>query len=267
MGESKRKRETLRQMLVGKPGCIYCAGSAAATTIEHMPPISMFEGRDRPNGLEFPACEACNGGTKHSDLVAAMLSRCWTVGNLVVQQDDMKRLLKGVANNVPGLLQEMWIGRGAEKLARKRENIPVDLHPVRADGPILNRHISTFAAKFGFALHSAIFGVPVPQTGGVAVVWYSNFQACKGQIPSVLFELMPEQLTLRQGVKSANNQFEYTYGRTDDGCHMLYFAAFNRSFAVAGVTATDRRVHLEACQDLRFSIFVPGAFRTQIPSP
>jgi len=77
MGQAKQNRATHAQLLTGNPGCIYCAGAAVATTIEHMPPISMFEGRQRPKGLEFPSCGKCNNGTGHSDLVAAMLARTW----------------------------------------------------------------------------------------------------------------------------------------------------------------------------------------------
>jgi hypothetical protein len=40
---------------------------------------------------------------------------------------------------------------------------------------------------------------------------------------------------------------------------MLYFATFNDSFAVGGVTALDRSLFLEEQQD-RFPIFVPGGF-------
>jgi hypothetical protein len=41
---------------------------------------------------------------------------------------------------------------------------------------------------------------------------------------------------------------------------MLYYASFNRSFAVAGVTALDRTIYLDSRQDGRFPIFVPGDF-------
>ena len=74
MGEAKQKLRAHAAMLVNA-GCIYCVGENAATTIEHMPPISIFEGRQRPKGLEFPSCQACNNNTGHADLVAAMLAR------------------------------------------------------------------------------------------------------------------------------------------------------------------------------------------------
>jgi hypothetical protein len=109
MGQANAKRKSRAELLASCPGCIYCAGAAIATTIEHMPPISLFEGRQRPKGLEFPACEVCNNGTGHSDLVAAMLARTWP--NSHMQRKDVRKILRAISNNVPGLLQEMNPGR------------------------------------------------------------------------------------------------------------------------------------------------------------
>jgi hypothetical protein len=162
MGEAKQKLRAHAAILADRPGCMYCAGQNVATTIEHMPPISMFEGRQRPKGLEFPACQPCNNGTSHSDLVAAMLSRTWPNPATDAQTGDAKRIFKGIANNLPDVVREMTIGRAGEKLSRKRNNIPVDARPFRMDGPLLTANIETFAAKMGFALHYEVRGAPVP---------------------------------------------------------------------------------------------------------
>jgi hypothetical protein len=94
MGEAKQKLglklRTRAALLADAPGCIYCAGENVATTIEHMPPISAFEGRQRPKGFEFPACRTCNNNTGHSDLVAALLSRIWPDAESEVQKRDVK---------------------------------------------------------------------------------------------------------------------------------------------------------------------------------
>src|SRR5712671_4520118 len=141
MGEAKLKRRSHAAILSGQPGCIYCAGTNVAATIEHMPPISAFRGRQRPKGLEFPACQACNNGTGRSDLVGALLARVWPDASSEIQRTDIVKLLRAVANNVPGLLEEMDVGRGAEKIARKHHNLADDVHPMRADGPLLTHHI------------------------------------------------------------------------------------------------------------------------------
>jgi hypothetical protein len=197
-----------------------------------MPPISLFEGRQRPKGLEFPACGACNNGTGHSDLVAAMLVRTWPEDlNSQIQQKDAIKIFKAIGNNVPGLLQEMNPGRAAEKLARKRHNLSTDVHPLRADGPILTHHILTFAAKLGFALHYDAKGSPVPIAGGALVMWFSNLQAMEGKIPSTLFDMLPSPSTLQQGTKSVANQFKYSYatGERDQHALLCHLQRFLRS--------------------------------------
>jgi len=259
MGQAKIKRRSFAEMLANGPGCIYCAGAAVADTIEHMPPISMFEGRQRPKGLEFPACAGCNGNTKHSDLVAALIANCWT-NSSPARAGDIQRLLKGVSNNVRGLLEEMHLRKAGEKLARKRRNVPAQAHPMRADGPILTHHMFRFAAKFGFALHHEIFGAPIPKVGGVLARWFSNVEALNDEIPPVLFEILPSPVTLKQGVKSVGDQFQYSYARTEEGGHMLYFAAFNNSFAVTGITAVERSIYLQSRHQKPFQMFMPGDF-------
>jgi len=204
MGEAKQKLRAHAAILADAPGCIYCAGENVATTIEHMPPISVFEGRQRPKGLEFPACQQCNNGTRLSDLVAAMLSRAWPNPTTYVQTGDAKRLFNAVANNLPDVLWEMDIGRAGEKLARKRNNIPADAHPLRMDGPLLTAHLETFAAKMGFALHYELRGAPVPALGGIKPMWFSNLQALNGQIPDILFQMLPSPSTKVQKTSEAN---------------------------------------------------------------
>jgi hypothetical protein len=187
-----------------------------------------------------------------------MLARMWPDAESEVQRKDVVKIFRAIENNIPALLREMNPGRAAEKLARKLHNLSADVHPLRADGPLLTRHILTFAATLGFALHYDAKGTPIPIDGGVLVMWFSNLQAMKGQIPKMLFDLLPSPSTLRQGTKSVVNQFKYSYA-TGERDHMLYFASFNNSFAVGGVTAPDRSLFLEAQKD-RFPIFTPGDF-------
>jgi hypothetical protein len=259
VGEANRKHQTLAAMLANSKGCIYCAGTNAATTIEHMPPKSIFEAKLRPKGLEFPACDDCNRGTRHSDLVAAMLARCWPNAETATTRKDLIKVLRGVSNNVPEVLREMEIGRAGEKLARKQRKIPDDAHPLRADGPILNKHLETFAAKLGFALFYETTGHWVPQGGGVQVMWFSNVQAINDEIPAIFSEVLPAPQTLQQGTKSVADQFQYSYTRAEQD-HLLYYASFNLSFAVAGIAAIDRSVYLDA-RSAQFPVFSPGDFQ------
>ena len=76
MGEAKFRRGRLKDRLL-VPGalCTYWGGRAAAETIDHMPPITIFDGRQRPAGLEFPSCSACNSGSRAAEQVIGLISR------------------------------------------------------------------------------------------------------------------------------------------------------------------------------------------------
>jgi hypothetical protein len=93
-----------------------------------MPPIQMFRLRQRPKGLEFPSCADCNHATSHSDLVASLMGRTYPNPAIEAAHEELRKLLSSVANNVPGLLQEMQVGVGGQKIAT--HDVP-NMPPVR----------------------------------------------------------------------------------------------------------------------------------------
>ena len=90
-----------------QPWCIYCGGHTRATTIDHMPPVVIFDGRQRPRGLEFSACAGCNAGSRLAEQVIGLLSRMYPNAAGDFQRQEVKRLMREVENNHPGLLREM----------------------------------------------------------------------------------------------------------------------------------------------------------------
>jgi hypothetical protein len=102
MGDARKKRETHKALLKRYPNCIYCGGQKPAKSIEHMPPRMMFKAKQRPDGLVFPACDECNQGTSHSDLVASMLGRVYPDAADDADRADIQKTIQAVANNVPG---------------------------------------------------------------------------------------------------------------------------------------------------------------------
>ena len=158
-GEAKTRRRAQAQLLAKHIHCIYCAGANRATTVEHMPPIAMFDSRWRPKGLEFPTCKECNHGTRLTDLVASLLGRVYPDSETDPSRKELKNLLSAVSNNVPGLLEEMLVDEAElYKAQRDIPNMPPGASVLRANGPILTRHMRTFGAKFGLALHFELTG-------------------------------------------------------------------------------------------------------------
>jgi hypothetical protein len=262
MGEAKARRRAHAAILEKFPWCIYCGGANLADTIEHMPPIQMFYQRQRPKGLEFPACKKCNHGTRHSDLVASLMGRIYPDAGTDSAKEEIKKILSAVGNNVPGLLQEMQIGRGGQKIARSQiPNMPPGAAVLRANGPILERHMRIFGAKLGFALHYEAHRTPVPLEGGVQPMYFTNVNAARGELPMEIIELLPTAKTLQQGKKNVSAQFNYSWRVTEEGRHTVFYAVFNQAFAVAAVTALDRTEFLSRNEE-RFPLVVPGEFKS-----
>ena len=264
MGEARARRRAHARLLGSSPWCIYCGDSA--DTIEHMPPKQMFIRKQRPKGLEFSSCQKCNNGTGKSDLVASLLGRLSVDPSADDEAAEFKKLLSAVRNNVPGLLEEMQIDPTAEKLERKDLPIQEGGGILRANGPLVTKHMLVFGAKLGFALHYEALRKVVPPTGGVQPRWFSNAQAARGEIPTGLFSLLPDTgQTLKQGSRDVSDQFQYAWALHDEGTpepqHALFYATFHRSFAIAVVSATDRTAFIEKHAD-RFPLVLPGAFRS-----
>src|ERR1700736_2228652 len=106
MGEAKRKSQTRAAILAAEPRCIYCPGPAA--TLEHMPPRGMFRERQRPSGMEYAACDACNEATRGSDAVAALMARIHPQNrDGSWQAQEMRRLVSAIEAYAPGVREEM----------------------------------------------------------------------------------------------------------------------------------------------------------------
>jgi hypothetical protein len=241
MSEAKQKRRAHAKQLEQYPYCIYCGGTVLAEAIEYMPPIGMFRLRQRPNGLVFPACRACNNGTRISDQVASVLGRMYPDAPGEVHQTEVRRLLQGIKNNVPGLLEEMHLTDDEQQAARRRlQRAPLGVGFLRANGPIVDRHMRQFAAKLGFALHFEIHKSPIPPSGGVQSLYFTNVNAALDELPFDMLQYLPPHKTLRQGSKEVSDQFKYSMRVTEEGRHSVFYCIFNRAFATLSIAAMDR---------------------------
>jgi hypothetical protein len=261
VGEARASRRAHATLLAKHPSCIYCAGANPATTVEHMPPIMMFDQRQRPKGLEFPTCEGCNRGTRLSDLVASLFCRVYPDSKNDPHKKELKKLLKAVSNNVPGLLQEMVLDEAGHEQARlDNPNAPPGSGFLRANGPMLTKHMTTFGAKLGLAFHFEAHGTFVPQEGGVQPMYFTNVSALRGELPMQLINFLLPTMTLRQGRRHVLDQFSYSYQVTEERRHSVFYAVFRQSFAVAAVTALERSEFLMKNAD-KYPVIVPGDFR------
>jgi hypothetical protein len=200
----------------------------------------MFRGKQRPKGLEFTSCDECNQGTKTADLVASLLGRAYPIGEGAAEdEEEFRKLLGAVSNNVPGLLEEMHIGRAGQKLARKKISQEIEGGFLRVNGPLVHANMQTFATKIGFALYYETTQSIIPPEGAVAARWFSNAEVFEGKFPKKIFDLLGPDYTLRNGSRNVSDQFEYSWGLTEDRNMGIFFAGFRRSFSVVAVVSRD----------------------------
>lgn len=211
MGEAKRKGLSHRKMLESSERCIYCFN--AATTIEHMPPISIFDGRRRPSGLVFPSCASCNNGTKGADTTAHLFSRFNSEGSGLNfwGTPASEKLLHTLQRDAPGVREEVsppgrqkvvWMPNRAGILEKK-----IQLNPT---GPIFRGYLNVFSAKIAMALYAEYIGEPLPLGGMVQTAWYLNGGLTSRQA-EVMLSILPAAGDLTQGKFSVRDQFAYRY--------------------------------------------------------
>lgn len=217
MGELKRKSRTREAIISKEPRCIYCSG--LPETLEHMPSRGMLRGKERPSGMEYAACFACNNGTRGSDAVAAVIARLHpNNGAGSWQANEIRKLISALNSYAPGIREEISIpGKSrSEWLRRSNSGIFQRVIRVNADGPKLRAYLNVYGAKLAMALYREHVGVALPLSG---VTW-CQFALNAGMTQEHLdkrVKILPMWETLRQGQKNVGGQFAYRYncdGRT-----------------------------------------------------
>lgn len=241
MGDAKRKHRRFEDILKNADGCVYCAASSPAEQIDHMPPRAMFRLNQRPKGLEFPSCAACNKGTSRLDVVATFMARTFPGIESDAESGEWDKVMNEVERVAPGLLKEMWVPRQEMEamLQVAKVNDP-ELAAFKANGPILSGHMQAFAAKVGFALHYEATGKVVPEHGRVQVRWFTSGEIAGDQLPeSLLGGIGPVKL-LEQGRITSQLSFEYGWGEfANNDLIKLYYAKVRQAFVVAAFVVED----------------------------
>ena len=228
MGEYKRRNKRLAEMLKAEPRCIYCPNPAS--TIEHMPPISMFRDRDRLRGMEFASCVACNTGTKAADEAAVFVSHIHPFGMTDDWQfQTMLKMGNTLEQHAPGFNAELFRPENVkDDWRRDPGGILRRVKVINADGPILKRHLRVFAAKLGMALYRQHIGIALPLHGGVYVAHFLNAGLSEKSAKAML-SMMPISGELKMGIRSSKSQFAYRYN-TDEKSIVAALVGFHSHF-------------------------------------
>lgn len=226
---------TTQRLIAAQPSCTYCAGRFASVSRDHAPPLALFDLRDRPKGLEFGACEECHQGTREMDLIMSVFSRLYGESKEAAQLRELRSLMGQFVKRHPHLAFEF---ENSDEI--RAEDGSVVGHRVDIADGYLSDVCNAFSARLGFALFREISGAPVPEAGGVAVRWFSNYEAFTGQLPDDLLRITGPVDTLRAGQKHVFDQFSYSWVETETKETMAFYVTFRKAFALAAFVKTDR---------------------------
>ncbi len=237
----------LSQLIRGRqPYCVYCGGDEIGNSVDHVPPTSIFDGRDRPKGGEVTACAACHEGTRDIDAVVSFISRLFPSPTTEDQRKDIEKSTRGLIKRFPNLVAELGPPTSDDRYIQGGGTL--------STGPIMTSIILNFGARMAFALHYNITASIVPPTGGAVVLWYSNMHLFENGLPDDLLAQLGPSYTLTQGRKNVGDQFSFAWVIPTDESIYGYWASFRKSFALAMFVSPSTR-HLRR---YRSNLFVPG---------
>lgn len=230
MGEAKQKSRGRQQILRDEGRCVYC--SAAPTTVEHMPPTSMFPKRHRLSGMEYAACFSCNHDTRAADAAASFFARI-SPTNVIdeLELSEARQLIGTLADIAPSFVREVFDdNKTTDVWVRGRDPLLGPKKRILADGPITIALLQVFSAKLAMALYREHVGKPISEHGIVFAQHYLNAGLTRQEVQATL-SILPGFGQLRQGSKKSGKYFNYRFN-TDDRSIVAAFVAFNDNFFV-----------------------------------
>jgi hypothetical protein len=260
MGEAKRKKKKLSpRILEQSPWCCYCGGKERATTIDHVPAKIVFPNKQRPAGLEVPACLPCNNGMSKFDQMAGVFSRVSQKDPPMTDRVEFRKLVANVHMDFPFWRAE--IGRdtsSAETSLRSIFGNDRDKVAGVKVGPITSLCFETMAAKFGFALHFVKTGVIVPPDGAVEVRFRTNLELYEKGLPEALVQQLGAPETLQQGKFNVGEFFTYRAAWFPDGLAGIYVCRVGIAFTTVAIVLASDELARKISYGRRF---LPGDFK------
>lgn len=210
-----------------------------ATTKEHCPPRALFREKNWPEGYEFPACKACNGGSSDSDLIVAFMANMDPAAN----DEQLKKghgLMRLAHRQAPRMLPAMFNSSAlkARAQARRLGMKPGPGQTYQGLGIVnvtdeMRLAVETVAAKLTKAVFYMQTGSIFPQDGSIWFQWFTNAQLREhGNIPLIeaLANFPAEAPVLKRNGKDLSDQFDYKYSKDDEGYLHVLQTVFGQVF-------------------------------------
>lgn len=264
MNQRRSNRTRSRaEVMAEDANCVYCGNPADSQ--EHMPPIVMFKGRDRPGGMEFATCANCNRGTSAADSVAAFLAKISFDTNEDDWQFKENILQRAMLNEIaPGFLDELFDANRAKDVLRQTPSgVIIKQKAITADGPLTRAYVSVFATKVGMALFRELTGKALPSEGGIEAWYYLNAGLSQEAAESIL-SIMPGTADLSAGRKRSGKQFAYRFN-TDGKSIVAGLASFHNNLHVVFLASSTPEIFKMPYRPPRSIYTRPGGLAAMMP--
>jgi hypothetical protein len=225
MGQAKSRTQRFVEQ---HPWCCFCGGKTPTASIDHQPAMIIFPDKQRPKGMEYPACDRCNGQTKADEALLAMVSRM--SGSLRpgirTDQNRIAGMISTVNQAYPGLAVRMDGGR---RLALHDGKVAV-AGSFKVSDPQIDLSFRKLAAKLALAIYFQHTGrIAAPGTR-IQTAWEHNQDRDTFKTVESFLALCPMQSVLRQGIIETEDSFFLRYACGEE---QLYIAAiFHESIAL-----------------------------------
>ncbi|WP_425999680.1 hypothetical protein [Caulobacter sp. DWR1-3-2b1] len=242
MGEKSRRKAAF---LSAHPLCCYC-GVAPSKEPDHMPPRVLFKRREAPEGFEFPACVPCNRATRGIEQVVAFYARALDQDDKNLDVDELRKLINGIRNNYPHLMPKVDLSANEKRAALRHrgdavppgqflDDLGIIMLPIEV-GPM----IDAFAAKLAKALYYREVVKTLPLDFVVYTRWFDFMHKAAGATIQNMSAILPNRKIGSRSNTDIGQQFEYVWGRSDDGLTFGFTAQLGSSIFLVGVAVHEK---------------------------
>ncbi|MGI4826769.1 MAG: hypothetical protein ACRYFU_01035 [Janthinobacterium lividum] len=230
-----------KRFLQDHPLCCFCGGTAPAITIDHVPPKACFPDGYCPDGFEFPACDACNRGSKKEDALAGFYTQLMDFNESNRTPDDiakMNKLRAGILENYPDALPDAATSVPIHKVGSILTPMPVAISMERPSAFVPT--METLQRKLTHALYYKETGKPI-STAHTYLCEQYQIQGSDRTMTTFLAELLPnETIGARPNIKNYGERFGYKSGFKDHDDLFLYGAQFGKGLILWGMVLGPR---------------------------
>ncbi|WP_143272015.1 hypothetical protein [Azospirillum brasilense] len=240
MGEKKARQSRTKRLIAEHPWCIYCG--APATTTDHFPPRCFFRRRNWPEGYEFPSCSDCNSQARNDEQALAVLLRSDTFEEITgADEEEWKRLARGLKNNAPEIINEWTEYSGAKRKRQFREAFGSKGDQLRHEGwGLVNIGPKTDAAIERIMIKTSK-SIYYKHTGKIfnGILYLKRFNTLFAKdLPSFLDSILehaPQLVETKRNNVSLSDQFMYRINYSSEHEAMYAVVRYSRQFLFAAI--------------------------------